>query len=393
MSNPKSQNDALHVVTEPDMPLGACVEQYLAAISSVSVTTYDTLAKAAEGAGAARVLLAITSPVESLARRLIDTKTSMHALDAWKAEAVTLLAQARRMRRQLVLADARSLLSNDAEVLAILEIEKTPVAAFTDTPPLPDPMILVLADALLSNDQQASRLVAEIEAMRHGSQVVLLGIEQVNAAHEGYLILIENPKRLQVAQAQAADYRARLENLELARTALIDENALLRDNIACQISAVDKAGSEKSAALAEHASALETLREQHDVTLEENALLRENISQHIAGAEDAVGLRAQLMAECDSLRKVNADRHVMKAQAEALGRRIETQKESAALREAVLGAVMLEDQKSLANAMAQTAGREAYAQGLAGELERVYRSRSWRLTSPLRKVRSGRGKT
>jgi hypothetical protein len=65
----------------------------------------------------------------------------------------------------------------------------------------------------------------------------------------------------------------------------------------------------------------------------------------------------------------------MKAQSEALGRRIETDKKRAAIREAVLAAVMLEDQKEVSF--------------LKGELDRVYDSKSWRLTKPLRTVRSG----
>ncbi len=313
MSSPKANSKILRVVIGFNMPLCACVAQHLAAISPQPVMTYETLAKAAPETSVTRILLAITSPVENLAQRLIDSQPAMEALEAWKAEAVALLGDMRRMRRQLILADARSLLSNDADVLTVLGINKTSEAKFADIPPPPGLMMLVLADALLTKDVEASRLVAEIDAMRHGSHVALLDIEQLSAAHEEYTNLTE-----------------------------------------------------------------------------EIGLLRENISQQVTLAENADLVRAQLVKESDSLRKASADRHLMKAQSEALERRIETDKKRIALREAVLGAVLLEDQKEKA------AGREASAQELAGEvsflkgeLDRVYDSRSWRLTRPLRTVRSG----
>jgi hypothetical protein len=280
------------------MPLRACVIQHLTAISTQPVVTYESLAKAAAEASVTRILVAITSPIESLAQRLIGSQTPTEALEVWKVEAGALLGEMRRMRRELVVLDARSLLSSDADALAVLEINTASVAEFADIPPPPGSMMLVLADALLTNDVEASRIVAEIDAMRHGSHVALLDIEQLSAAHEEYT------------------------------------------NLTWEI-----------------------------------ALLRENIGQQIIQAEDADLLRAQLVKESDSLRKISADRHLMKAQSEALGRRIETDKKRAAIREAVLAAVMLEDQKEVSF--------------LKGELDRVYDSKSWRLTKPLRTVRSG----
>ena len=336
MSSPKANSKTLRVFIGSHMPLRACVTQHLTAISTQPVVTYESLAKAAAEASVTRILVAITSPIESLAQRLIGSQTPTEALEVWKVEAGALLGEMRRMRRELVVVDARSLLSSDADALAELEIDTASVAEFAEIPPPPSSMMLVLADALLTNDVESSRMVAEIDAMRHGSYVALLDIEQLSAAHEEY-------------------------------TNLTWEIALLRENIGQQIIGAEDA---------------DLLR----------ALLRENISQQIIGAEDADLLRAQLVKESDSLRKISADRHLMKAQSEALGRRIETDKKRAAIREAVLGAVMLEDQKEKEKA---AAGHEASAHELAGEvlflkgeLDRVYNSKSWRLTKSLRTVRS-----
>ncbi|MBB3995884.1 hypothetical protein GGR95_003550 [Sulfitobacter undariae] len=398
MSEPKAQRKTLRVVIDPRLPLGEVVKRHLEAISTTPIKVYDTLAGAAGRSTVARILVPLISPVENLALQVVDLQNSAQALELWKEEASAFLSKARRMRRQLIVVDARSLLLNDADVLAALGINKAPEAECADIPPAPDLVTLVLADSMLSNDEEASRLVAEIEAMRSGSHQVLLDAERLSEAHSAYMSL----------RGEAVQNRARFKELSQAGMSMTDENALLRENVVqsqSYVAEVDaaalkarKAAAEENTLLRESVTQSQSYAVEADVALkahnevvEENALLRESLGLQVEAAEQADMRQSQLVEDCSILRKESADRHVLKAQVEALRRRLETDKGLVASREAIFGAVMLENQK-------ETSEHAASGQKLAGEnlrlqseLDGIYASKAWRVASVLRSVRSGFG--
>lgn len=128
---------------------------------------------------------------------------------------------------------------------------------------------------------------------------------------------------------------------------------------------------------------------------QETALLRDHIALHAettlretaaANAQAEAAEQARLSAEAARIDEIVADRNLQKAKAEALQRRLDDFQTKAAQREFVLGGVLLADQ-----AADRTEQERARADGLEHELHRVYASRSWRITRPLRAVRSGRG--
>ncbi len=155
---------------------------------------------------------------------------------------------------------------------------------------------------------------------------------------------------------------------------------------------------------------------------EELALLRENIQQQMVGA-------AQLMASADAERPRHAaleaslaDAELLKAKVQALERQAQTATDEWHLRMAVMGAALLDDAAERRRWLARIAltergnamiggllvGRVQSGPGalepaeevfflreenalLQAELTKVYGSKSWRVTGPLRAMRSGRG--
>ncbi|MDR7123695.1 hypothetical protein [Pseudotabrizicola sp. 4114] len=127
---------------------------------------------------------------------------------------------------------------------------------------------------------------------------------------------------------------------------------------------------------------------------QETALLRDHIALHAAttlreaadtNAQAEAAEQARLSAELAKLEEIVADRNLQKAKAEALQRKLDDIQAKAVQREFVLSGILLADQ-----AADRTEQERIRADGLEHELHRVYGSRSWRITRPLRAVRSGR---
>lgn len=116
-------------------------------------------------------------------------------------------------------------------------------------------------------------------------------------------------------------------------------------------------------------------------TRDEIDLLRENIEHQHEDMQQSAARYAALVSEHETLGQTVADRHVLKAENDAMVRRLEIQSTDTAARESTLSAVLLDDQQKLAKAEAEIAA-------LRDELGRLYGSSSWRVTRPLRSVRS-----
>lgn len=311
------------LVMAPDEPLAPQIAAQVTALFPGQALVRSDDPDAAIGSGdACAIIVAVTHPVEAIARHLSDTGTVEQALSAWKAQAQPLLRAVRRVRRRLRLVDARDLACGAPQVLCELSSAGGPLSA-KDIPPPPDPVLLVIAEAALRRDPEALRLADEIAALRRGG----------------------DGSGLSAGDCQAALDRLRqdLAGLEAKANLLEAEVSLLRESLALRL------GADRSAA-----------------------------------AEPAQKRLAALAAGARPPQDVLADLTLQTAKVQALQRQLDIATEQAAGREAVLAAILLKDQQDL------MAGAESKArvEQLEQELHSVYTSKSWRVTSPLRALRS-----
>ncbi|MFN4156359.1 MAG: hypothetical protein ACK4HF_17060 [Paracoccaceae bacterium] len=336
------------IVIPPDDPLAEMIAEQLRGVwPGRALLVYSNLADAAVAQSEKPLLLPVADPVEALARRLAEVSESEAALAAWKSAVAPMLAAARKLRRRIWLVDAQAVASGDDATLALFA-PKGKKAATRPLPARPAAIYLLLAEALLARDDEAGRYAAEIAAMRRGSRATIIDRRICDAALEQYA--------------------------DMAR-----ERALLHSNIALHLSE-DERRAAQAGTVAKVLAEREHLR-QRVATLEaEGQLLRENIGLHM----DQAGLSMlQVKDGADPAPALAADRNLQKAKAEALQRRLDDALVRAGQRESVLAGVLLSDQAQL------TGQDRRRAEQLEHELQSVYASRSWRITRPLRALRSG----
>ena len=161
VSKTKTDKKDLPVVIEAEEIFAPVIEGHMKSLFWQALHVHEALSEVAEDR-TLQVLVVLVQPVEALARRLDAGLACAEALAEWTAEAEALLGAARRRRRQLVLVDARALLSNDPELLTELDFEMHSNAQPSAGPVLPDPNYLILAETLLRQDEAATRLLQEL---------------------------------------------------------------------------------------------------------------------------------------------------------------------------------------------------------------------------------------
>lgn len=340
----------LALVTLAVEPIAVAVAERLAALFPQSrLSQHSDLRRAAEDHPASRIVLAVISPVEAVARRLAEGAGVLDALADWIAETAPSLAAARHHRRRLWLIEARAMAAGLVAGLphALSTAEAT--GSGVELPALPETMYLVLADSLIARHEPAMRLAAEIASLRRGPQGVTIDLAMiVDALNDD------------------SDAQHRLTGLQ---------------------------------------AALANMQADRDQLTAEVDLLRENLLLQLTDADVAARMRAALKAEADTLSKAAAERHFFKSEAEALARRLEDNEESRLSREAVLGSMLLADQADLAARLSASSlasdamGRRIVeleaaqeverlkAEAFQAELQHVYASNSWKVTGPLRGAR------
>lgn len=352
----------LPVVIEADTTFAPVIAEHVKSLFRTAFNFHEALSEVAEDR-TLPVLVVLVQPVETLARRLDAGLDCADALTDWTTEAEAFLAAARRRRRQLVLVDARALLSNDPELLDEVEFKQRGKAQPAASPALPDPSYLVLAETLLRRDERATRLLQEFEALRRGPHETL-----PTASH-----LEEARSDLKASK----DGQTELENYKEQLTIVSEEANLLRENLSLRVEA-DTANSDATASDLKAAN-------------EELELLRENVALHLDAAKKSGTRLLELEKECEALRQAAMDRHALKAKSDALEHRLEQSDAKNAQRETTLARIMLEDQKKLQTAYARGDALNRELSATREELSGIYGSRSWRITKPLRAVR-GHGK-
>ncbi|AYE88249.1 hypothetical protein [Sulfitobacter sp. D7] len=362
VSKTKTDKKDLPVVIEAEEIFAPVIEGHMKSLFWQALHVHEALSEVAEDR-TLQVLVVLVQPVEALARRLDAGLACAEALAEWTAEAEALLGAARRRRRQLVLVDARALLSNDSELLTELDFEMHSNAQPSAGPVLPDPNYLILAETLLRQDEAATRLLQEIAALRRGPHENL-----PNATH-----LEEALSDLQALK----DGQAELESYKEQIASASEEAELLRENLSLRVEADTASGGAVSSYL--------------KAAKEELELLRENVALHLNAAKNSGTRLSELEEECEALRQAAMDRHALKAKSDALEHRLKQSDTKRAHRETILARVMLEDQRKLQAAYARGDALNRELSAARDELSGVYGSRSWQVTKPLRAVRR-RGK-
>lgn len=302
------------------------------------------------------VLVVLPNPRELLAIGLSVATSRDTALEQWKQSVTDLLAVYRRNRRNILLIEPAALVDPEPIAQAILT-DRFALSPETMGKVTFDPATslveLVFAGALIDSDEMAGRLANDMAAS------MLLSARATASAHD-ILDCFE-------------EFTAIWSRLAAVQT----EFALASSKIA---------GSVKTATEIERERML--LKAQFDDLRNRHVQLEQHKKQEIR-----------------DLSTVLADRHVAWAMSQALERRLVTESSRHALREAVLGAQSLADARRLhetevacqalierlavmegrlRDAENQAAEQQADSEQLRAELARVYASRSWKVTGPLR---------
>jgi len=322
----KPETKKLSVVFEADKAFASRLEQHLTALLDGAFNHCETLAEAAKEQEN-QVLVVLTAPVETLARHL-KSASCTEAMAAWKAETKDFVQATRRLRRRLIMIDARALLQEGANLLKSLEFDLRTADSAVELPALPDAVHLIVAEALLAHDLEAAQLVGELEALCRGPQEAL-------PLQEHFEEVRQTPRHLQAAQPEA--------------TISAEEVSLLRENIALQLSAAEEFQSQYAQLEADYT----TLRK-------------------------ATADRHALKAETDTLKQRLANLQESSARREAVLDQIQLQ-DNTTLQAAYARADRLKTELSLA---------QAELDALRKELTAVYGSTSWQLTRPMRAMRN-----
>lgn len=348
----KFNKKTLRVVWKPDTALATVINKHLHNMFDPLPLGYDTLAAAAIKLKNQSVLLLLTNPIEDLAERFATSKNSAEALSDWKTETSALLKSARRMRRQLTLLDARAFLSHDPKVMEFLALGDGQPGTPNDIPPPPSPTALLLADALLTHDSDANRLVLELAALQHGSSAFLLGKEQVISAYQEHNRLVAQEDQLSLANDNILFQQSGIESVNNAQAVLVEESNLLRESLKLQLVDAENGLQHQSLLVAQI----------------------EHLSKIAAECED---LR-KVAAECEDLRKIAAEcEGLRKIAAECEGLRKVADKNTRL-------------RKRVARSEISHQELQKNQQETLQKLDRVYSSNSWKITAPLRGMRAVR---
>ena len=425
------------VVARDEVLAPRVMDQLAALLPNRKLQPKGDLAEAGK-LGDGQIILVVTDPTEAVARRLSVLGSIEQALADWKSELEPLVATARRLRRRLWLFDARSLAVADPTTAAHFSGQASLVSG-ADVPPLPMAVCLLIAEVAVTRDPEAARISAEIAALRRGASCPLVSLEVCADAVRDYVTAKDQTTLLSATVAEAhVSYRAltsEKEDLTKQAKSLEQECNALKQTVArltqdlekvsataneqraaadrvsadlrksleqAKVSSTDdeyqKLKDELAAQKGETAKALEMVSRLQA----EAAVLRENIALQLAqarpvaqsahwaaagqslataagGGEDANhALTKQLQATV-------ADLKLQTGKAQALQRQLEAASQRSERREAVLAAVLLEDQLALSDMRSKQQSERV--EQLTQELQRVYASKSWRITQPLRALR------
>lgn len=365
-------------------------------------------------AGEARVIVVLNDPVLSLAGRLDAGQKAEAALADWQAWVRALLAGLRRHRRWMTLVDDETFfdaasphettIAERCGLIGVTGLERPQ----PDTQP--DRLARLAAYGLLSLDPSTQALVAELRALTLTPERPAVNVAAIGA-------VLAEASELRASTASAV---ARAEDLDRQFQKVSAETEANQSALRQEIERLERlaqAGETTIAAERELAEATARVglksAEEFDRRLAELSKNAEERSAENGLLREALSLSTRLLDEFkiafDGLRDKNGallerqtDQVLLLAQSEGLERRLTQSEDRGRRRDAVLGATILLDGRRIEDLQARVvalteaarqsetslAERQRQIEALEAELNRVYGSKSWKLTGPARAVAS-----
>ena len=306
------------------------------------------------------------------------------ALERWMDEASQRLRAYRQLRRHIVVVDAVTLARRDRHVVEALA-QRFGVT-FPDDPAARrqiEPGTTLrgfVAAALIATNEDAQAIADEIGALQLGAEVedpsVLFDtvdtawsdLTDLRARADKSAALAELQATLGAANAEVAALRETVQGLQHEKDRL---TRALEDKAAA-LPPLEAALADAQNVIRETGSTSEAL------TAERN-LLRESLTALLADSEVHLDQARARNAEVEALRAEAADRNALRADCLALRQQVARADQLARMREAVLG-------KQILGLAADNSELEQGVRAVQSEIERVFASKSWALTDPLRRL-------
>lgn len=352
----------------------------------------------ADVAGQSEILLLVLAPARRICRDLATGQNLTGALATWKAQAQAILALHRRDRTRVRVLDIAMALAHPATFRTRFGLPEGagPVRTRHNDPD--DPVLLVLAQSLLLSDDESRRMMSELEAISiNFSNKAPAQVADSGSALEAYRALgalqsevetLETRNRAsQEALESLKERNAKLEAAQKTAELLKEQNTLMQ----AELERLAQLNETQETRVRETLVKIEMTQSAVDLLQEQNRLMQTEL-ERMAHHQEFLEREA---AELPVLRARSGEKdNNLRAAAEMLSR-LETHRDSLLDEVARLtreGAAVHKQVETLTRdrdrlSQDHRAAREE-AGRLSAELEHVYHSRSYRITSPLRRIRA-----
>ncbi len=360
----------------------------------ISFNSLEEFAGAAGATPDAKLLLVAGSAENEVARAIEQGTPPISALSQWQQEVREILALQRRNRSRTIVLDANSVQHFPDRAAAAIGLQAPPhvpaeEATQKDGPDPIDPTCILLARLCLKEDPSAQRLAEELSAAMldlgggkspptfDADGLFSLYLESRQRAEKGWQARIEALEQETAASHLALQSEIQALNLRLSESAAeleefrqkYDETAQALDSERAARAELETELGELHAALSERVASLNQLK---DVLAKRETELAEARKAHEAE-------RLLEREKLDILQKELSEAHAEKDRTVYL---LEQR-----LKQLNQGLEVLQDQiRDLRDKEAVLAEVQAELARSREEIERIFNSRSMRLTAPLRKI-------
>ncbi|MCC5989634.1 MAG: hypothetical protein JJT95_18355 [Pararhodobacter sp.] len=367
---------------------------------ALALTLHDDMESALAATSKGPILVPMKPPVDALAQLLDEGWKASDALHAWKQRTDAFLRASRRARRRLVMIAPGPLTQRAAESLDVLEA-RLGVRFARDAYMAPGPdrhetqhgPSVIFAAALLDVDAPARALADELRAMYSGpggesrppSRDISAIWSRLTGGERERQLLAE---KLSQAEGERDRLRAELEAVStqieierLSHAEKLSKTEAERDRLRVELEAVS--------------TRVEIERLSHAEKLSQAEGERNRLRTELQEVSTQIGTERQ--AHEAKLARVEGEQDQLRAEFEAVAAQAETQRQSHAEalaqaerrqlhHDAVAGALALRDAAEKRALQHECAEKNRQIAALEAELGRVYASRSWKVTRPVRGI-------
>lgn len=384
--------------TEAAAPLVTALRQRFAVELSDSLSA---LAPRLEEPPAVGLVLLYLSPVETLCRAMAAQTPPSTALADWRSRAEDILALNRRDRRRVWLLEIGAGRGNPDVFRRHFYLPQAELSAL----PPQDLVLRLMANQAISGDPQARRIQGELEAASLDCSGGAKTAENPDSAFYTYQHMLQAQQKAEVLQAQAHLTQKELSALAAQKEALETSAATAEkgkqkaqkdvDLLKSQNRAVQEELEATSRRKLELESGLDAAQQDRQKAQQEVDLLRAQVrlmKQEMGTlSTDRERLEQRLAQMSQGLESHQAQIAALSAERDRLSRRVEEKERSIAAAAAGLRAA--ETQRDylttrLDDTLAERESARRDAQAKDAEIQKIMTSKSFRLTEPLRRIRS-----